>query len=591
MGKHKEKNNIVKYSKTKENNELFREKVNKNQIKEDDLLGKTRAITILEKTQLLKPITEEQSIVLPKLKKEVRNSKKMVLALLILLLVVVCAVSLFLAYRNKFKDVTIEVGSGEVDVNDFLVSNLYKKKASLVTDISSIDFKEAGEHDITLKYNDHEEVVKLIIEDTTPPEVGFIDVSEYTGYEINPKDFIEYVEDYSDYTVDYKEIDKVDNTKYEDYRIEVIVKDSYGNETKKECILSLGWLKRNVTFEVGEKNIKQKMVVNVEEDAKKIPDSAIKKIDITTAGEYEVVVNYEGEEYRSTVKVVDTTPPVLKLRDVSVFENAKVSKDNFVVNASDNSGKVTTTLKSDIKYGSYGKQTITIEAKDPSGNVTTKEATFTIKEDKKGPVFSGLSNLSIKKNSSVDYKKGVKATDNVDGSVDFTFSDSNVKYNTAGTYYVTYTAHDKKGNKTNGKRSVTIKHDASDTNRLVEEYASSLSSDIPTIVNGVRKYIRYSGSWGDSDPVWYGLKERRGNCFVHAKVTEAVLNKKGIPNKLIWTYDKSHYWNLVKVGGVWRHVDSTPANNYILLTDEEMATKKPVTGGGGWDPSGWPAAN
>lgn len=591
MGKHKEKNNIVKYSKTKENNELFREKVNKNQIKEDDLLGKTRAITILEKTQLLKPITEEQSIVLPKLKKEVRNSKKMVLALLILLLVVVCAVSLFLAYRNKFKDVTIEVGSGKVDVNDFLVSNLYKKKASLVTDISSIDFKEAGEHDITLKYNNHEEVVKLIIEDTTPPEVGFIDVSEYTGYEINPKDFIEYVEDYSDYTVDYKEIDKVDNTKYEDYRIEVIVKDSYGNETKKECILSLGWLKRNVTFEVGEKNIKQKMVVNVEEDAKKIPDSAIKKIDITTAGEYEVVVNYEGEEYKSLVTVVDTTAPSLSLKNVSIYENAKVSKDSFITKVSDNSGKYTTSLKTDIKYGTYGKQTIVVEAKDPSGNVTTKEATLTILEDKKGPVFSGLGALSINKNGNIDYRKGVKATDNVDGQVDFTFSDSNVKYDTAGTYYAVYTAKDKKGNKTNSKRTITVRHDASDTNRLVAEYANSLSNDVSSIVNGVRKYVKYANSWGEDDPVWYGLHDRRGNCYVHAKVLQAVLTKKGITNKLIWTYDKSHYWNLVYVGGAWRHVDSTPGNNYVLLTDDEMAAKKPVSGGGGWDTSAWPAAN
>ena len=57
----------------------------------------------------------------------------------------------------------------------------------------------------------------------------------------------------------------------------------------------------------------------------------------------------------------------------------------------------------------------------------------------------------------------------------------------------------------------------------------------------------------------------------------------------IWI--KSHYWNLVYTGGGWRHLDSTPGNNYILLTDEEMSQKLPVTKGGGWDPAGWPAAN
>ena len=92
-------------------------------------------------------------------------------------------------------------------------------------------------------------------------------------------------------------------------------------------------------------------------------------------------------------------------------------------------------------------------------------------------------------------------------------------------------------------------------------------------------------------PVWYGLKERRGNCYVHAKVLQEVFNKKGITSKLIWTKDKSHYWNLVYIGGHWRHVDSTPGNLYVLLTDDEMAAKRPVTSGGGWNHDNWPAAN
>ena len=88
MGKHKEKNNVIKYSQTKQNNELFQEQVNQNRIKEEDLLGETRAITFLEKTQLLKPVIEEkQEVVLPAMKKEVKESKRMVLAMLILLLV------------------------------------------------------------------------------------------------------------------------------------------------------------------------------------------------------------------------------------------------------------------------------------------------------------------------------------------------------------------------------------------------------------------------------------------------------------------------------------------------------------------------
>ncbi len=592
MGKKREKNNVVKYSQTRQNNELFKEQVNQNRIKEEDLLGKTRAITLLEKTQLLKPvIEEEEEVVLPQLKKEVKEYKRIVLALLILLLVAISGFIGFLNLRDKFRDIVIEVGSDKVTAKDFLVSSIYNKRASLVTDVNQIDFDKTGKYDVKLKYRDKIEVVSMEIRDTTAPKVEFQDVSEYTGYELDPKDFIKSIDDYSEVSIDYKTEDEIDTTRYEDYVLTIIVRDKYGNATSKDCILSLGWLKRNVTVEAGTKNLRKNLVVNYQEDARKIPDSAIKAVDTTVAGEYNISVNYDGEEYNSKITVVDTTPPTLTLKSVSIYENGKVSKENFISKVRDNSGKVTTKLKTDIKYNKFGKQTIVIEAKDPSGNVTVKETTLTIKEDKKGPTFSGLKEVTIKKGGSLDYRKGVKAVDNVDGPVDFTYSDSNVNYKSAGTYYVTYTARDSKGNKTTTKRTINIKHDASDTAALVSKYSATLSNDIPTIVNGVRKYIRYYNTWGGDDPVWVGLKERRGNCYVHAKVLQAVLNKKGITNKLIWTKDKSHYWNLVYTGGHWRHVDSTPGNNYILLTDEVMATKLPVKNGGGWDPSGWPAAN
>lgn len=597
MSKKREKNNVIQYSHSRQNNEMFREQVNQNRINQDDLLGKTRAITLFEKTRVLKPVIEEEvEEVLPTLKKDVREYKRIVLAMLILLLVGLFGFSGFLLFRNKFKDITIEAGTKELSASNFLVSKIYNKRASLVTDISKINLDDVGDYKVVLKYRDKEEEVSLKIEDTTAPDVVFQDVYEYTGYEIKASDFIKEVNDYSDYTVDYKTDGLVDTTKYADYNVKVIVKDSYGNEVSKDCILSLGWLKRNVTLEAGEKHIKSNLVT-VSSDVSKIPDDAIKAIDVTVAGEYKVNVDYEGEVYTSNVKVVDTTPPVLVLNDVSVYENEKVSKSSFIRKVSDNSGKYTTKLKTDIKYGSYGKQKIVIEAEDPSGNITTKEATFTIREDKKPPTFSGLSSLSVKKNSKPDYLKGVKATDNVDGVVSFTYNDNAVDYSSAGTYYVTYTAKDTKGNKINSKRTVEIKHDASDTRALVSKYASTLkgggvSEDlIRSLVQSVRTYIKYSSSWGEDDPVWYGLKKRRGNCYVHAKVLQEVFKLKGVTSKLIWAKDKSHYWNLVYINGSWRHVDSTPGNNYILLTDDEMAAKPPVSRGGGWNRGDWPAAN
>ena len=587
MGKHRERNNVLRYSQAKDNNDLFKAQG----FSDEDLLGETRAITFLEKTQLMRPVVEEkEEVVLPKLKKQAGGSKKIVLATLILLFVVLISVFSFFTFRKKFKDVVIEVGTKDVSASNFVVSKMYSKKASLVTDLSKIDFDKVGEYEVTLKYGNKEQVVMMKLEDTTPPEVEFQDVYEYTGYEINPNDFIKEINDYSEYSVDYKTYGTVNTEKYEDYKVKIIVKDTYGNETSKDCILSLGWLKKNVTIEAGEKNVKSNMVVNVAQDARKIPDSAIKEIDVTRAGEYEVKVVYDGEEYTSRVRVVDDEEPNLVLKNVSIYETEKVSKNSFIKSVSDNSGKVTTKLLTEITY-KVGQQMVKIEARDLTGNVVVKEAVLTIKEDKKPPVFSGLKAISIKKNSTYDYRKGVKAVDNIDGEVDFTYNDSSVKYGVAGTYYVTYTASDTKGNKVTSKRTVEVMHDANDTKELLNKYADSLGNNVADLVNSVRKYIKYNTSWGGDDPVWYGLKERRGNCYVHAKVLQGVLTRKGITNKLIWTKDKSHYWNLVYVDGHWRHVDSTPGNPYVLLTDEEMASKPPVYKGDGWNTDEWPAAN
>ena len=542
------------------------------------LEGKTVAIN----TDLVKETD------LPKLKQ--KKSHKNIIIGGISVLIIILGIISFVLFRNKFKDGVIEFGTKEITVDDFLVSSIYKKKSSIVSNLDEIDFSKVGEYEVTLKYGKKEENVKLKIVDTTPPEVKFQNITQYTGYELRAEDFVLAIEDLSPTEVSYIAND-VDTNKYKDYTVKVVVKDAFGNETSQDCILSIGWLKKEVILEVGSENTRENLVVNVKEDAKKIPKDVLDAINTNEVGIYEITVNYDGEDYNSVVKVEDTTPPILELKDVTVYNDKTTTKDAFVKKVSDNSGTVTTNLLTEMKFGEFGTQEVIIEAVDPSGNKTQKTANLIIKKDTTGPKFSGLSDLSIAKNTQVDYKKGVSAKDNVDGHVDFTVDSSKVNAGVAGTYYVTYVARDSSGNVSTLKRKVTVKHDQSDTNNLVNQFASGVGNDIGSITNYVRNSIRYSASWGDSDPVWYGLTEKRGNCYVHAMVLDRVLRIKGYNTKLIWTYDKSHYWNLVYTGGGWRHVDSTPGNNYILLTDEEMSQKLPVTKGGGWDPSGWPAAN
>ncbi|MBO4537765.1 MAG: hypothetical protein J5694_02745, partial [Erysipelotrichaceae bacterium] len=94
--------------------------------------------------------------------------------------------------------------------------------------------------------------------------------------------------------------------------------------------------------------------------------------------------------------------------------------------------------------------------------------------------------------------------------------------------------------------------------------------------------------WGGSDPVWYGLTKRYGNCYVRSSIMRLVLNKLGYSNKLIHTVHKKHYWNLVKINGVWRHMDATPNQLLGPVGDEEKYNFLINRYGEAWDASQWP---
>ena len=74
-------------------------------------------------------------------------------------------------------------------------------------------------------------------------------------------------------------------------------------------------------------------------------------------------------------------------------------------------------------------------------------------------------------------------------------------------------------------------------------------------------------------------------------IADKALNKAGYSNQLIHRADNGHYWNLVNVGGAWRHIDATPSPRHTLglLTDDQKWNDAGLDGVG-WDKSKWPAA-
>ena len=510
----------------------------------------------------------------------------LVIVVLILTLISFLIFFVYNKYSKKFKDVSIELGTDKVELSQFVADEKYMDSAKFVTDMSTIDFSKTGSYQIELSYGNVTQVVTLNIIDTTPPEVEFKNIDKYVDYELKADDFIKSKKDLSEMTTSI--INPPEITGIGTYDITVEVKDSSNNVTSNVCKLNVSRAVKEFNLELGNKLQKKDILLNYKEDKDSLSQSEIDKINKKEVGEYELKVKINGEEESVKIIIKDTKAPELKLKNVTIYDDEKVSgKDAFIVSAKDASGEVKTNLKTEIDYKKIGTQKITIEAEDKYGNKVEKTANLTIKKDTEGPVFYGLSSMSVEKNSSPNYKSGVKAVDARDGSCTFSVNSSAVNLSKAGTYYITYTAKDKKGNSSTARRKITVNHNQEDTNNKFNQFYNSYlaGKSVSSIVSTIRNKIYYNSSWGGNDPVWYGLTNYTGNCYVHALLVQKALNKAGIQNQLIYTTDRTHYWNLVYQNGKWRHYDATPGGHLIGPATDEQKLNSPSMQGRKWSSS------
>lgn len=564
-------------SKSKKKHEKIKEKQDKNKNREKKL--KTEQEEKEAKTDQENLKKKEN-----KAKKE-KNGKAKIIIKVLIVLVIIAALSIgayfaYLKFGKKFKDVNIELGTETVELSQFVLDEKYLDGAKFITDMSTIDLTKVGSYEIELSYDNVTQKVMLNIVDTVAPEVEFQDLDKYLDYELVADDFIKSKKDLSEMTTSI--IDPPEITGIGIYEINVEVKDSSGNTTTKICNLNVSRVVKKYTLELGDKLEKKDILLNYDEDKDAIDQKDIDKINEEGVGEYTITTTIDGEKETVTIVIEDTKAPTLKLRNVTIYDDEKINgKNDFIASVEDASKEIKTTLKTEIDYTKIGEQKVIIEAEDKYGNKVEKEATLTIKKDTEGPVFYGLSSMSVEKKSSPNFKSGVSARDARDGSCSFSVDSSKVNLSKAGTYYVTYTAKDTKGNTTTARRKVTVNHNQEDTNNKFNEFYNQYlaGKSVQSMVSTIRNKIGYNTSWGGSDPVWYGLTNYTGNCYVHALLIQKALNKAGITNQLIYTTDRTHYWNLVYQNGTWRHYDATPGGHLLgPATDEEKLNSSSMKG-------------
>lgn len=500
----------------------------------------------------------------------------------------VAANQLWYNAQIKFQDVTVELGTETVAIQDFFTQYAKAEKAAFVQELTAEDMAQAGDHPVTLRHGRQEETVVLHIVDTTAPTAEFMTHrTEASGYVPVPEDFVVSVSDLSQTALSFAEEPQIPGD-YRDLELTVVVTDAHGNAIQQECVVTYTWMIDAVTLELGEALTAAHILMEPEKDAALLKQEELDTISAAGVGSYTISGTSGGHTMECNVTVVDTTAPTLELQSVNKYPGGKCRLEDFVVKAEDLSGNVELTLLTAVtsqQRGTYGSYPVQIEARDASGNTVVLETTFNIVRDTTPPYIDGLGTMNVQKHSTPDYLKGVSAYDSKDGACTVSVSTADVDLTRAGTYYAIYTAVDKSGNKASFKRKIVVNHDAEDTAALVASIAQRIGSDPEKLRDFVRYEITYTGSWGGDDPVWYGFTQYVGNCYVHNMCLRALLSYYGYETKLIWVTDKSHYWLQIFYQGKWQHIDGTPGNTHTrisLMNDEERLS---TLGGRTWDRS------
>lgn len=525
-----------------------------------------------------------------------RTLKKVNLMLLILALALLMAVGALTAAawyerQPKFHDVTVELGTPSIGIDLFLTEYGNVRKAVFLSDVSTLDIGRVGQTPLTLQQSTCVQTVMLRVVDTTPPTAKFRDtVTVRPDYVPDPMDFISSMEDLDTPEASFAAPVTLSED-LSDTRCTVVVKDPSGNSVSHDCTIHVEWIRPEVTLELGDTLTAADVLYCPELTERFLPQGALEEVSGSFAGQYRITPQGTASTDICTVTVTDTTGPALELRNVQALLNQEKTLEDFVVSATDLSGEVTLELLTEIDTSAYGRQEVTVRATDIYGNVTEKTATLAVAKDLNPPQISGASEaLTVEKHSSPDFLEGVTAVDPEDGQVEVTCDAGAVDLDTAGTYYVTYTASDSYFNTRTVKRKVQVAHDQEDTDALVKEIADTLENDPEKIRDFVRNKVGYSHSWGSTDPVWYGFKNWIGNCYVHAACLHALLQAKGMNSQIIGTTCKTHYWVIVEIeDGVWRHIDATPSEphtKYSLMTDQQRIW---TLGGRKWDTTQFPA--
>lgn len=315
--------------------------------------------------------------------------------------------------------------------------------------------------------------------------------------------------------------------------------------------------------------------------------TAMEAIDYEKPSEKTIEIMVDGLTYQSRLYIVDTTPPIVSLHDISGYTRIPRKPEDFVTSVEDVT-EVKSYFVEEPDLFLTGEQEVQIGFIDEGENEVIKTARLTLEEDTQAPVIEGARDLDVIIGNTISYKKNVEATDNCPEGLEFSVDSSAVNLSQEGTYPVIYTATDYAGNTSSVEVTVTVRprvYDINEVNAMADAVLAGILTEgmspvekVQAIYNYVTRHISYISDSDKSNPVraaYEGFNDRKGDCFVYAATSKFLLTRAGIPNMDIEKIPARtlHYWNLVDLGEGWLHFDTTPRKDHpviFLWTDAQL---------------------
>lgn len=179
------------------------------------------------------------------------------------------------------------------------------------------------------------------------------------------------------------------------------------------------------------------------------------EVDISKEGDYPITFTWREHSEKAVVKVRDTIPPELTVKDYETDLVEEIKPEMFVEKAEDLS-EVTIRFAETEDWSKEGTYTVEILAEDASGNQTVKEADLIRKRDEEKPQIQGTSDVTIKQGKTIDFSSGVTVTDDMDPKPIFEIHSENVDFAVPGSYQVVYKAKDRSGNENELVQNITV---------------------------------------------------------------------------------------------------------------------------------------